>query len=76
MLPQLQPGHQSSGKRTYALFYYKDEPHDVQRSAPHGIITLPPTAAIEPYSDGGKHLFCVRVSSAQQLVRRMTSKDT
>jgi hypothetical protein len=76
MLPLLQPSDQLSGQRGYAVFYYKDEPHNLLQSVPHGIITLSPTTTVEPYSDGSKHLFCVRVSSAQQLVRRLTSKDT
>ncbi len=76
MLPLLQSGARSSAQHSLAMFYYKDEPQDLLKTPPHGIITLNASTSVEPFAASSKYSFCLRLSNAQQQLRRMTSKET
>jgi hypothetical protein len=75
MMPQLQRDSQSGGRRGHAIFYYAEQPQDLLKDTPHGIITLDASTTVEPFSVGSKYLFCMRLLHAQQQVRR-TTKET
>jgi hypothetical protein len=74
-MPQLQRDRQSTGRRGHAIFYYADQPQDLLKDTPHGIIALDASTTVEPFSVGSKYLFCMRLLHAQQQVRR-TTKET
>jgi hypothetical protein len=76
LMPQLQRDSQSAARRGHAIFYYTDQPQDLLKDTPHGIITLEASTTVEPFSVGSKYLFCLRLLHAQQQRKRFTSKET
>jgi hypothetical protein len=56
------------------VFYYTEQPIDLSRTQPHGIITMDNTTTVEAFSAGKKELFCIRMVNAHQKLRRTTKQ--
>lgn len=68
--PALHTGSWGAANPTYAVFYYAEQPQDLRAAAPCGVITMEPSSAVETLSGSGRLEHCVRLSNAQQHIRR------
>jgi hypothetical protein len=72
-LPQRsRAGGASAEKQAYAMFYYANEPQNLAKETPHGVITFEAATSVECCSNGEKDAFCLRLSNAHQQMRRTT----
>jgi hypothetical protein len=62
----------STDKLPYAMFYYTNEPQNLAKETPHGIITFADATTVDCCSHGDKDAFCLRLSNAHQQLRRTT----
>ena len=70
MRPKLRRGSATAAKLNYAVFYYANQPQDLNSDEPCGIVALDASSTVESFSAGSKHAFCVRLTNAQQHMQR------
>jgi hypothetical protein len=68
--PALYTGSCTAANPTYAVFYYVDQPQDVRAATPCGVITMDTSSAVEALIGSGRREHCVRLSNAQQHIKR------
>jgi hypothetical protein len=68
--PRLRRAAATTAESIYAVFYYAAQPQDLNTDEPCGVITLDEASAVESYSAGSKHAFCIRLTNAQQHMQR------
>ncbi len=65
----------AAGRSSYAVFYYAKQPQDLAVDEPCGVVSLDASSTVESFSASSKHAFCIRLSHAQQHMKRALQSE-